>query len=571
VLKLLHISNFALIDELEIELHPHLNVFTGETGAGKSIVIDAVNFLLGERAGPAVIRSGSSKARVQGLFELGEEEVLFSREIQDSGKNLCRKNGELLTLAELKELTRHLVDVHGQHEHQSLLDIRRHGELLDLMGGEKSASLLRSLASLHRELAEKLEERKDLLSGEQERVRKLDWLRFEADEIEKACLEEGEEEELEKERTLLSNLEKIMEGLSLALQSLSGSGQGGILEDLGKTSAILERIGRWDGNLAAQAGAAREARLILEELSSGLSSYAGGLEFSPERLEAVNARLYEIGRMKKKYGATIGEVLKYGEDSRRKISLLQGAGDRSGALTEEIRNLGKAQEEAAEQLSDLRSDLACRLEKSVEKELGTLQMKGLTFRVSMERLEKISPRGRDGIEFLISANPGEPLKSLSKIASGGEISRIMLALKTIFGRLDSVPVLIFDEIDVGLGGKAAESVARKLADIGRRCQVICVTHLPIIASLADAHLHIRKEVVKGRTYTRVERIEADDKVEEIARMLTGKDITRISREHARELLEQASCSQAAVKPRRGDSRTALSKSGVKEKKRVPRE
>jgi DNA repair protein RecN (Recombination protein N) len=540
VLKYLSISNFALIDELEIELHPHLNVFTGETGAGKSIVIDAVNFLLGERAGPSVIRSGFPRARVQGLFEQGEEEILFSREIQDSGRNLCRKNGELLTLAELRDITRHLVDIHGQHEHQSLLDVRRHGELLDLTGGEKAAALLRSLERLHRELSEKKEEYGNLLRGENERARKIEWLQFEADEIEKARLRDGEEEELEKERAVLDNLEKITECLSQALDIVSGGDGGGTIDELGRVCALLQKAGRWDPDLALRAQSAGEAQVILEELSRNLSSYADRLDFSPERLETVNFRLSEIGRLRKKYGSTVADVLRYGEEARNKISYLAGADERSGALDGEMAVLADEQEEAADRLSEVRAALARRLEKAVEKELATLQMKGFNFSVSREKAAGISPRGRDTIEFMISPNPGEPLKPLGRIASGGEMSRLMLALKTFFGRLDGIPTLIFDEIDAGLGGRAAESVARKLADIGRCRQVICVTHLPIIASMADAHVHIRKEVVLGRTYTRVERIEADDRVEELARMLAGGEITRISREHAREMLKQAS-------------------------------
>lgn len=539
MLKTIRIKNFAIIEDLELELSHGLNIFTGETGAGKSIVIDAMNFLLGERMGSSVIRTGSNFASVQGIFEKEDEEILFSRELNISGRNLCKLNDELVTLVRLKEAGEDLVDIHGQHEHQSLLKVSRHLELLDAFGGGDSDKLKKVVSSLSRDLDAREKELEELAAEQRERARKIDWLTFVIEEIENARLRDGEEEDLVREREVLVNIERIMEAASQVRNILSGDRENGVIDSLGRVVHLMENISSWDPSIKTISQNVAEAFIIVEEVNRNLANYIEALDFSPERLDDINARLHTIHQMKNKYGSRIEDIERYRCESKRKLEILIGGEERKVALGEEIEILRKRLKEEAEKLSILRHHLAQELQSSIERELESLQMPGVSFMIRIRRMEKICSSGFDDIEFLISPNQGEPLKPLSRIASGGEVSRIMLALKAVFSRVDRIPTLIFDEIDAGLGGRAAESVAMKLKKISKHCQVICVTHLPVIAVQADNHYHIRKEVIRGRTYTRAERIGGKKRIEEIARMMAGKEITDIARKHARALLEKA--------------------------------
>ncbi len=526
----LRIKNYAIIDELEIEFGKGFNVFTGETGAGKSIIIGALSLLLGEKGDPDMIRSGADEAEVEGVFEKGDETLTIKRILSRKGKSTVLINGKKSSLRELKEKGKYLFDIHGQHEHQLLLSEDTHLDFLDAYG---------ELFPLRERVGEKVREVKNLkerIENLKEKVRLLEekeeLYRFQVDEIEKANLTPGEDEELEREKEKLENLERIREKVSLALEEIYER-DGSTLEVLGRTIKELEDV-PVDEELREIKNRMEEALSILEDLQSPLAGYLSSLDTDPARLDEVMERLELIERLKKKYGSTIEEILAYKEKVKNEVFNKEEIEEEIKKLEKELRDKERELEELAEELSQKRKKVKEKLERSIEEELKGLGMRA-EFEIEMKN-QPIDERGKDTARFLISTNPGEPLKPLRKVASGGELSRIMLAIKTILSGIDRVLGVVFDEIDAGIGGRIGEAVGRRMKRIGRERQVICITHLPQIAALGDHHFVVYKKEEKGRVVTRIKKLEGDERIREIARMLTGEKITESAIEHAKTLL-----------------------------------
>ncbi|MBI2842449.1 MAG: DNA repair protein RecN [Armatimonadetes bacterium] len=556
MLTQIHVKDFALIDDLSIELGSGFNVLTGETGAGKSIIIDAIAAVLGERLSGDLVRTGADRAVVEALFDLTENPsaqeksreigfdledgmLLLSRELSSAGKSQSRVNGRISTLSMLRELTSGLIDIHGQHEHQSLLAVDGHLDILDHWCGQEALDLRSRVADMHSRLRSVKSELERLRSDERERVRMLDLYEFQRSEIESAKLTVGEDEELSAERTRLANAEKLYELATEAHAAISGSGRDGGASDL-LSSALtqLQSMAALDESLAPVVQDIETALYASEQAQSAVRNYRDDIEFNPARLEEIEERLDLIRTLKRKYGDTIEEIIAYGSDVAGRIDELAHSEERSAELVREIERVEDELLGAARRLSDVRKSGAAQFAAAVETELSELAMSNTRFSVSFEECQP-GARGLDRMEFMISPNPGEPLKPLAKIASGGELSRIMLALKTVVAGADRVPVLIFDEIDSGIGGRTAQVIGRKLAAVAGSAQVICVTHLPQIASCADLHFSVEKSVEGKRTLVSIRRVDGDARVEEVARMLGGLEDSVTAVEHAKEMLGSA--------------------------------
>ncbi len=563
MLKELNIKNFAIIDQLRVEFAPGLNVFTGETGAGKSIVVDALNLALGERASADLIRTGCQEAVVEAAFELNGhsspevaallseqgiianpgEDLIVRRVLASSGKNRVYINGSLANLSTLAALGVTLADIHGQHEHQSLLSLERQMEMLDSFGG--LGGLRDALAQEYRRLQELRSELGGLEAGEREKAQREDMLRYQKNEIETARLKPGEDEALVQEQKLLANAEKLS-GLSRAVDEALYTSEGAALSDLKRAVTGMRELVAIDARLAAALELCEAGRVQVEEAAREVSAYAERVEFDPKRLEDIGDRLDLVQRLKKKYGGTIEEILEFGDKATAELDRIERSGEEIGRLKGEIAGLRTELTKRAQELTRKRKIAAQDLEKKVVAELGHLGMKKTTFSVKItqepgeDTLDgfKIGPRGADRVEFLISPNPGEEPRPLAKIASGGELSRIMLALKTILVEGDHIPTLVFDEVDAGIGGAVAEEVGRRLRRIAEKRQVFCITHLPQIASMATHHYGVAKSVKKERTSTDVTLLGRKERVDEVARMLGGKTITEATIQHAEEMIEK---------------------------------
>lgn len=546
----LNIKNFAIIDSLNINFENGFNVLTGETGAGKSIIVDAVELVLGGRASSEMIRSGCDEAVVEASFEISDSKelskeigemgieadgtLLIKRVVSASGKNKVFINGSMATLNMLSDIGDRLVDIHGQHEHQSLLKVERHINILDEFAG--LAPLGQEMARIYSELNRVRDELQSLNASEAENVKKLDLLKFQSDEIEKAALKEGEEEVLSGERKLLSNAERLFDAGNTALELLY-SQSGSALELVKKAGSKVVEIATLDESLKATEETINSAYASIEDAAMTLRDYIGKISFEPERLNEIEERLDLIGKLKRKYGNAVSEVLKYKEEVDKELSGIEQAGERIAELEKESERLKAKGFDIAESLSGKRKKAAQELKKKVEGELSDLGMKKTVFEAKNERYNDISAKGVDNIEFLLSSNPGEAPKPLSKIASGGELSRIMLALKKVLAGPSGIPTMVFDEVDAGIGGGTAEVVGRKLKEVAQGKQVLCITHLPQIAAMADLHYAVSKHEEKGRTVTAVKRLEKSDRVDEVARMLGGITITDATKRHAEEMLK----------------------------------
>ena len=563
MLKELNIKNFAIIDQLRVEFGPGLNVFTGETGAGKSIVVDALNLALGERASTDLVRTGAPEAVVEAAFELNShgpaavrrileeqgieaapgEDIIVRRVISAAGKSKVYVNGSLTNLNTLAGIGALLADIHGQHEHQSLLSIDRQMDMLDTFGGlmgkrEAFSGLYRRLHEFRRQLGE-------LEAGEREKAQREDLLRFQVNEIEASRLKEGEDEELAREQQVLANAEKLA-GLAAAADQALYSAEGSALADMKRAIANVRDIAAIDGSLAPVLELLESGRAQIEESAREIASYADGVEFDPRRLEEIGDRLDLIQKLKKKYGGAIPEIIVFGAKAAAELEKIERSGEESERLRREIAAMRTEITAKAKELTKQRGSAARELEKKVEAELGHLGMKKTAFVVKIVQEPgddtadglRAGPRGADTVEFLISPNPGEEPRPLAKIASGGELSRIMLALKTILIEGDPIPTLVFDEVDAGIGGAVAEEVGRKLKRIAGRRQVFCITHLPQIACMASSHYGVAKAVRKDRTSTEVRLLERAERVDEIARMLGGRTITDATIRHAEEMIER---------------------------------
>lgn len=557
MIRQLYIHDFAVIDELRMELGPGLNLLTGETGAGKSVIVGAVNVALGERADVGVVRSGCDRALVEMVLDVSdsptamnllqeagldpeEGQIIVSREILQNGKSQCRINGRPVTLLFLKEVTDSLVDVHGQHEHQFLLKPARHIGVLDGWLGEQVQSLLAEISESYRQLSKLKSELLQLQSDERERARAIDLYKFQIQEVANARLTPGEESELEAERMRLANAEKLYTGSSEVFELLGDrSREFCALDALGEAVNTLQDLATFDPQLSSILESLQGAFYEIEDASRELREYRDAIEYNPARLQVIEERLNLIKSLKRKYGESIEEILDYIQALERRLETLSNYEERSAELIDTIQLLENEVARRASQLSEIRRSGAAAFSEAVKNELRDLGMRDALFEVAIENTD-LSETGIDNVEFLISANPGEPLRPLAKIASGGEMSRIMLAIKCVMASVDSIPTLIFDEIDVGVGGRTAEVIARKLETLAKRAQVLCITHLPQIASSFGRHFCIEKHVREGRTVVSVRCLNDEERVTELARMLGGSSPSETAVRHAREMLRISS-------------------------------
>jgi DNA repair protein RecN (Recombination protein N) len=545
MLQELSIRQFAIIEEVHLTFSQGFHVLTGETGAGKSILIDALGLVLGGRASSEFVRHGAKKAEIEALFELDrdhpvhfqlaewgleqEEMLLLRREILANGKSVCRVNGKMVTLAMLRKISKNLIDIHGQHEHQSLLNREEQLEWLDHFGGESLRSAREKYQAVFAEYKQVSKELNKVRMNQQELMQRMDLLRFQNDEIKDAALTPGEEEELEQERNRLAFAEK-------AYHYLYEDQQG--LDRIRQSLNHIEEILPLDQQLQPIHELVQSAFYQLEEAVHELSKYQDEIEFNPYRLNEVEERLYMIRQLQRKYGSTIEEILEYQQKVEQELEQLIHRESTEASLVKKRDQLEKKLTLLAEQLTSLRKKAARKLEMRVEKELADLQMKNTVFRIAFQSADFL-PRGCDQIEFQIAPNPGEPPRSLAKIASGGELSRIMLALKCIFTDINQVHTLIFDEIDTGVSGRAAQAIAEKIAIVAKYHQILCVTHLPQVACMADHHFYISKESDGSKTRTQVTSLKREKRVEELARLLGGVSLTETTHKHAEEMLRLA--------------------------------
>ena len=564
MLKEIKISNFAIIENLRVEFHPGLNVLTGETGAGKSILMNALNLILGGRADTDFIRSGESAATVEAMFQIGDPtlledihnlgidaedgELLIKRNVSHAGKSRCFLNDSSITVATLAKIGNRLVDIHGQHDHQALLRTETHVDLLDHYG--KTLTARQGFGREFTEYQNCVKDLKAMRSKEQSRKERQELLKFKLAEIDQGQLSPEEEEELKNERNKLRHAEKLHQSLELILNQLTES-EGSALEQLGRTQKEFAALVDIDPALEKQAGRAQTAYCELEELVDELQNYLRTIEFNPPRLEEIEDRLAEINGLKRKYGVDIQAILEERKKVAAELESLGSNKEKMDSLESEIANREKNMEKQAIALAEKREKSAKNLKKNVEKELADLNMAQVQFGVRFDypsdsegfvrfRGEpvKLFPAGIGAIEFLFSPNPGEELRPLAKIASGGELSRVTLALKSILHEQDPVPVMVFDEVDTGIGGKVAEKVGMKLEKVAEGKQVFCITHLPQIAGMASAHYLVQKTVKGNRTHSSIEELSYDQRVEEIARMSGGEKITPATLKFAKEMIKK---------------------------------
>ena len=562
MLKEIRIQNFAIIENLAVSFESGLNVMTGETGAGKSIIIDALNLLLGERADTDSIRTGETTALVEGLFQISNEDTLsmvekigiettdgelhIKRQISNSGKNRCFLNDSQITVATLSKIGNRLVDLHGQHDHQTLLHPEIHVDVLDLFGKSKQN---------HDEFVKEFQEYQNLVktirslnTNEKERLQREEFLNFQISEIDASNLSENEEEKLKTEKNKLRHSEKIRSALQQSQALMSGQ-NGSILESLRQIIKDLEPLVEVDKELKTPFQRSQSAFYELEEVEDALQTHDRSLDFNPEKLEEIEDRLAEINGLKRKYGNDVSEILAKRGQFATELEQLSGNEENMKKIAEEIKKREKIVAKLAIELGNKREAGAKSLKQGVEKELKELHMSGVRFGVDFNysadsegfvEYHKIKMKptllGLGTLEFLFSPNAGEDLRPLAKIASGGELSRIMLALKSILNKQDTVPVMIFDEVDTGIGGRVAEKVGEKLRKVSKNKQVFCITHLPQIAGMASTHYRVEKKVEGKRTRSGIRKLELEERIEELARMSSGEKITKASLEHARELI-----------------------------------
>lgn len=567
----LYVRNFALIEEVRLGLEPGLNILTGETGAGKSILLDAVSLILGGRASSDFVRLGTDKATIEALFavsrseelleicedygiDLEEDHLLIVRELSASGKNVCRINGRMVTVQMLRNVGEHLISMHGQHEHQTLGDSNEQLQLLDSYGGEELLTMRDEVAALYYEYREAKIRLREAQMGEQERVRQLDILRFQLEEIREARLKPGEEAALHEEGRRLNHSEKLYAAANNSYELLySGSGRGGqsTLDLVNRVITELSAVSAYDPRLSPVLEMVQSALYNVEEAAHVLRDYRSDIEFNPERLAEIEDRLNGIRRLQKKYGESAEAILEYANRLEGELYDLEHHEENVDRLSKEVESKSVALAKRAVVLSKARRVAAERLSNSVMNELAELMMPKTQFAITFTQIQEedglqvgerrlhVSESGIDRAEFLFSPNLGEPLRPLAKIASGGELSRTMLALKTILSDVDNVGTLIFDEVDTGISGRAAQAVAEKLAMIGRRRQVICVTHLAQVASMADTHYLIQKRQDETRTRTEVGVLSEGERALEVARMLSGSELTETTLRHSEEMLARA--------------------------------
>ena len=549
----LHVKNLAIIDDVEVDFSEHLNILSGETGAGKSILIGSINIALGGKVSMDMVRKGADYALVELTFQIEDEQslnklremdipvedglVIISRKIKN-GRSFSKVNGESVMSATLREIAGLLIDIHGQHEHQSLLYKSKHLEIIDRYGGEAVTKVKETVSDQFKEYTQL---KKKLLEDEipeEERLREVSFMQYEKNEIESARLKKGEEEELEVMQRKLSNANTLAEGLSGVYQ-ITGSGNESISESIGRAVKQLGRLGELDGAVKNMESELLEIEDLLSSFNRELASYMDELSYEPEELSQIEERLNLIYNIKARYGNSVEEVEAYYAKILEKLAKYEDYELYIDELKRRTAEVEQKLEVSSRELTELRSKAAKELEKDIKKALEDLNFLEVEFVISMKELDKFTANGKDEAEFMISTNPGESVKSLSKVASGGELSRIMLAIKSVLAEKDAVDTLIFDEIDTGISGRTAQKVSEKLKKISRTHQVISITHLPQIASMADDHFIIEKSTDGMVTKTNIALLSEEASVMELARMLGGAKITDAVVSSAREMKELA--------------------------------
>lgn len=551
MLELLHIENIAIIEAADIEFAPGFNALTGETGAGKSIVIDSLSAVLGQRTSRELIRTGAEKAFVSAAFsgiapELTEElgiqpeadgTLLLQREIQTDGKNVCRVNGRPVTVGQLRALGARLLNIHGQHDGQQLLDEEQHIVYLDSFG--KTEALINAYTEKYKHFTDIRRQISALQMDEAEKARRVDTLQYQIEELRRAKLKPGEEEELTARRGMLRNAEKFLDAVAGADYALNGDDSGGgALSALRQAQDALGGVRHLDdafGQLYERLG---EAYSEVYDIAATVEDKRGELDVSPGELDRVESRMDLLYRLKKKYGATVEDMLDYQARCEAELAQIEDAGDTLVRLEQALSKAEKAARQAAQALSDARKAAAEQLTAQILTELQQLDMGKIRFAVDFAE-KPLDSDGMDAVRFLMSANVGEELRPIHKIASGGELARIMLAMKNVLSEQDHVGTMVFDEVDTGVSGRAAQKVAEKMARISRRKQVLCVTHLPQLAAMADTHFSVEKGERGGRTYTEVRRLDREQRRRELARLTGGSHVSQTMLDGAEELLAQA--------------------------------
>ncbi len=552
----LAIENFAIISQLRLTFHEGMTALTGETGAGKSIIIDAMGLLAGSRGSADYIRQGADKCRLEGVFdmpqqpgftqllqELGVETeagdpLILQRDMTTAGKNVCRVNGRTMNLANLRRIGDFLVDIQGQNEHQELLQQERHLHLVDEFGDNKFHKELAAYKEeyqAYRQLEKRVHK---IQTNEQSFVQRLDMLRFQQEEISQANLQPEEEAQLTEEREKLANYQKIVDALGQSYQILTATEMSPV-DGVGAVLSELQEVAHLDNEYNAIAENLQSAYYLLQDAAGDISRQLDFLELDEERLEEVTQRLELIRQLKRKYGDSIPAILHYFEAISRELSAYDDSDNQLEELQQKLKRDEAALWNTAEQLHQQRKAISHRLEKAIMQELKELYMENTQFAVVFEKTRVLTETGFDEAAFYLTTNPGEPLKPLVKVASGGELSRILLALKTIFSQNQGITSIIFDEVDTGVSGRVAQAIAEKIAKIARNSQVLCITHLPQVAAVADYQYGIAKAVSHGRTETTVTQLDTTARVNEIARMLSGAEVTPLTLEHGRELLTMA--------------------------------
>ena len=557
MLQELTIKDFAIIQDLNLSFNRGMTVLTGETGAGKSIIIDAVGLLAGGRGSSEFIRHGAAKCVLEALFSLegnsntyellkaydidsDEDTVIIQRDIHRSGKNVCRINGRLVTIATLRLIGESIIDIHGQNEHQELMNPERHLSMLDHFGDKELVTLKQNYQETYTHYKKVKKAYDKWQNGEQELAQRLDMLQYQTNEIEMAELLDGEEEELLEEKNLLANYQKIMSALSMSYDALQGDEVNGI-DLVGNAMTEMSSLEEIDEKYKILSEAISSSYFQLQEAASDILREMDQTAYDEDRLNEIEKRLEIIKQLKRKYGDSIEEIKAYYEKITAELNQIMNRENHLTNMTKELSSLSVELAKQGSRLSEKRRMVAKDIEQAIHEQLKELYMEKVMFEVQFFKpvkdflSEEAHESGFDDVEFYIATNMGEPLKPLAKVASGGELSRMMLAMKTIFSKSQGITSIIFDEVDTGVSGRVAQAIANKIYMVAVHSQVLCITHLPQVAAMADNHLYISKSVENDRTKTHVDALEITEKIEEIARMLAGTEITKLTLEHAKEL------------------------------------
>ncbi len=537
MISTLHIKNIGIIEDLNIDLNKGLNVLTGETGAGKTLIIDSLEIISGGRFSKDMIRRGATNSFVELCMYVPNSEkaedgnIIVSREINSNGKNMCKINGRMVTVNELREFMKDFIEIHGQNDNQNLLDSKKHLSYLDSYSGEKIASLKKEYRNYYDEYKNVLKELKENFGDEKEKQRKIDLLQYQINEIEEADLKSNEEDELEEQRRVMQNSEKISESLNMANNLIEENG----IDNISMAIRALEKIETIDKKYEEASSSLKNIYYELQELARDISSYKDETYFDEEERNNVEERLDLIHSLKRKYGNTVEEILQYKDEIKEELEKIENLEEYNIKLRKRRDKLEEKLNNLANKMHEIRITTSNKLITDINKELEDLEMKNAKINIKVDYVEdEFFKEGKDIVKFYIITNVGEDEKELSKIASGGEMSRIMLAIKKVLAEFDNTNILIFDEIDTGISGKAANSVAKKLKAISKKHQVLCISHLPNIAAMADYNYFISKNIIKDRTKTEIKLLQETEVIEEIARISSG-EINEVTLKYAREL------------------------------------